>query len=184
MCSASMNSAPCRFASTANWRPTLDPISHETRRRASLGGSKTLFIVPPPELDLSHQEPPQVFLVDGLACDAKGFGHLRPRPARPHGPLDLGVLEPIGDRSQCRRSRQAVSRTADWRGCRWHVSNSSCLFRECQPWLLNLRDVLGAIWARWAVAARFVSCNWARLAPGAPPDQDPLDRLQHLPTGF
>src|SRR5260370_5810590 len=137
MCSASMNSAPSRFASTGNWRPTLDPISHETRRRASLGGSKTLFIVPPPELDLSHEQAPQVLLVDSLACDPKRLGHLRPRPAGPHRPLDLGILEPIRDRSQRRRIGKAVSRPADRRGGRGHVSNSSCLEAACQPQLLK-----------------------------------------------
>lgn len=40
-----------------------------------------------------------MLLVDGLACDPKGLGHLRPRPARAHGPLDLGVLEAISDRA-------------------------------------------------------------------------------------
>src|SRR5260370_7986845 len=137
MCSASMNSAPSRFASTTNWRPTLDPISHETSRRASLGGSKTLFIVPSPELDLSHQEAPQMLLVDGLSCDPEGLGHLRPGPARAHRPLDLGILEPISDRAQRGRSREAVSRSADWRRGRGHVSNSSCLEAACQPQLLK-----------------------------------------------
>src|SRR5713226_9383403 len=134
MCSASMNPAPSRFASTAKWRPTLDPISHETRRRASLGGSKTLFIVPPPEVDLSQQEPPQMLLVDGLTCDPKGLSDLRPGPARPHRPLDLGVREPICDRPQRRGGGQAVRRPSHRSRFRCHVSNNSCLYQ----WLSTL----------------------------------------------
>src|SRR5260370_33100614 len=99
MCSASMYSATSRFASTTNWRPTLDPISHETRRRASRGGSKTLFMVPPPQLDLSHEKAPQVFLVDVLSRDPESLSDLRPRPPRPHPPLYPRVLEPPSGRS-------------------------------------------------------------------------------------
>ena len=78
-----------------------------------------------------------MLLVDGLSCDPEGLGHLRPGPARAHRPLDLGILEPISDRAQRGRSREAVSRSADWRRGRGHVSNSSCLEAACQPQLLK-----------------------------------------------
>lgn len=56
-----------------------------------------------------------MFLVNGLACDPKRLCHLGPRPARAHGPFDLGVLEPICNRPQCRRGREAVGRPAHGR---------------------------------------------------------------------
>jgi len=59
-----------------------------------------------------------MLLVDGLTCDAKGLSHLRPRPARAHRPLDLGILKPIRDRAQRRGSRQTISRATNGRGCR------------------------------------------------------------------
>ena len=37
-----------------------------------------------------------MLLVDSLACNSQGFGHLRPRPTGAQSPLDLGVLEPVG----------------------------------------------------------------------------------------
>jgi hypothetical protein len=61
---------------------------------------KKLFTESPSELDLSEQQAPQMFLVDGLASDSERFSHLRPGPAGPHRPFDLDVLEPVCDRSQ------------------------------------------------------------------------------------
>ena len=37
-----------------------------------------------------------MLLVDGLARNSQGLGHLRPRPARAQSPLDLRVLKPVG----------------------------------------------------------------------------------------
>src|SRR5260370_24231871 len=93
MCSASMAFAPSRFASISNWWETLGPIPHATRTGASLRAARILLTVSPPQLDLSEQEPPQVLLVNVLAGDSDGFSDLRPGPAGPHRPLDLGVLE-------------------------------------------------------------------------------------------
>src|SRR5450759_2024371 len=130
MCSASMNFAPSRFASISNWSATCDEISHETSSGASLCAPKSLFTIPPPQLDLSHQQAPQMLLVDGLPRDPKGFSHLRPGPARPHSPFDLGVLEPVCDRSQRGGGSQAVGRAVKRR---WsHSSNCSCLSLHCQ----------------------------------------------------
>jgi hypothetical protein len=45
---------------------------------------------------MSCDQSPEVLLVHRLASDSKGFCHLRPRPAVPHGPLDRGLLELVG----------------------------------------------------------------------------------------
>jgi hypothetical protein len=41
-----------------------------------------------------------MFLVNSLTGDSEGLSHLRPGPAGPHRPLDLGILETISDRAQ------------------------------------------------------------------------------------
>jgi hypothetical protein len=55
--------------------------------------------------------------MDGLARNSQGFGHLRPRPAGAQSPLDLGVLELIGDGPKRRHGSQTVGRAAKswWR---------------------------------------------------------------------
>src|SRR5260370_28732245 len=106
MCSASMAFAPSRFASISNWWETLGPIPHATTTGASLRAARILLTVPPPQLDLSEQEPPQVLLVNRLAGDPQGFSHLRPGPPGPHRPLPLRVLELVRGRAPRRGGRK------------------------------------------------------------------------------
>src|ERR1700738_3557518 len=112
MCSASMNFAPSRLASSSNCSTTLGGTSHELSKGASLLAVRNLLTVSPPQCDLSQQQAPQMFLVYGLPSASRGLAPLRHRPASPHRPLALGVLEPICHGSQGRSSRQAIGRPA------------------------------------------------------------------------
>src|SRR5580704_13046522 len=94
MCSASTNFAVSCLASTTNWRTTTRPVSFGTNSGASRSTERNLNIAPP-QIDAREQEPSEMLLVDGLAGDAEGLGDLGPRPSGAHGPLDLGVLQPI-----------------------------------------------------------------------------------------
>jgi hypothetical protein len=73
----------------------------------------TLFTAAPPQLDLGHQQAPQVFLVNGLARNSKRLGDLGPRPACAHRALYLGVLHLVCDRSQRGSRCQAVGRAVE-----------------------------------------------------------------------
>src|SRR6187397_1410926 len=107
-CSASTFDAPRRAASSIVRSTTcLRPTSI-----APSTGPGTSRIASP-QFDAGIVESPVMLLVHGLPGDAERLGDLRPAPAGPHGALDGGVLEPVGELAQRHDGSEVVGFGAD-----------------------------------------------------------------------